>query len=892
MDSARWERIQEIFHRVSDLPNAEQRRQLGETCGGDQAMMAELLAMLGEDTRGGSLLDLGLSPLAQTLLDQPHTLKDFGPYRIIRPLGEGGMGVVYLARREDIGSLVALKLLRDASLSPDRRQRFASEQQTLARLQHPLIAQIHDAGMLDDGTPWFVMEYVEGQPITDYCREHACSIDERLRLFRAVCEAVQYAHRQTIIHRDLKPSNILVKADGSVKLLDFGIAKQLQDTERQPEQSFTQTLTGLRPMTLHYASPEQIRGHPLGTQTDVYSLGVLLYELLTGQLPFDFTSRSPGEAEQSILQNEPGPPSAVTRRISSAPGATERGRQASKRAWSDLDVLCLSAMHKDLQRRYRSAEALIRDVDHYLKSEPLEARPDSWPYRLGKFVGRNRRALAATAAVCAIFIALVVFFVVRLTRARDAALAETNRTQRIERFMLNLFDGGDKTAGPSGGLRAVALLDRGAENARTLNAEPAIQAELYQTLGNMYQKLGKYDQADALLRSSLDRYKAIAGPDSRGVADDLVALGALRLDQGQLAEAERLVRQGLAIDQRLPPQSPSVAKAESALGRILEQRGAYDEAVKTLDEAVGVQSAQGNVTTDLSDSINLLGIAHEYQGHYAIADSLYQRGLAMDRQLYGAVHPRIADDFYSMGAVQHDLGNDRQAEQYYRQALGIKQSWYGKDHPDTAIMMAALGESLVYQGRYDKAASVLQEALAIQERLFGKVHPQVAEGLNVLGVLEIRRGHLDDAEKDFARMADIDRAVYGDRHYLLGIALLNLGEVYLQEKRLTTAEHSYREALVSFTEKLPPGHPNTAITHIRLGHVLVLERQYQEAEKHLLAGYEVLVKQPGPQATRIRNARKDLVDVYQALNQPDQARKYQAELTAGPPEQASNPTKK
>ncbi len=884
MDSARWERIQEIFHRVSDLPASEQPDHLLEACGGDEALVADLKAMLSEDARGKSILDGGLSPIAQTLLDRPHTLfaeNAFGPYRIIKPLGEGGMGVVYLAKREDIGSLVAVKLLRDGLLSPDRRQRFATEQKTLARLQHPLIAQIHDAGTLDDGTPWFVMEYVEGKPITEYCREGARSIDERLRLFRSVCEAVQYAHQQTIVHRDLKPSNILVKSDGTVKLLDFGIAKQILGTDQEAQ---TQTVTGLRPMTLPYASPEQIRGNPLETQTDVYSLGVILYELLTGQLPFDLSNRSPVEAEQAILQQQPEPPSVVARGRS--------GLQASKTAWDELDVLCLTAMHKDLQRRYRSAEALIRDIDHYLKGEPLEARPDSLRYRLGKFVRRNRRSLAAAAAVSAIFIALVVFFVVRLAKARNAALAETTRTQRIERFMLNLFDGGDKTAGPSDTLSAVSLLDRGVENARTLNAEPAVQAELYQTLGNMYQKLGKYDQADALLRSSLDRRKSVAGPDSSGVADSLVALGALRLDQGKLADAEQLVRQGLAIDRRsLPPEDPSVAKAQSALGRILEEGGDYNQAVQTLDETIRLQSAKHQVTTDLSESTNELATAHYYQGHLVLADSLYKQALAMDRQLYGAVHPRVADDFYDMGLVQHDLGNDRQAEQDYRQALQIKQSWYGKEHPDTALIMAAVGQSLVYQGRYDQAAPVLQEALGIQERVLGKVHPQVAMGLNVLGLLEIRRGNFSEAEKDFTRMADINRAVYDNRHYLVGIALLNLGEVYIGEKDYARAEHSLREALSRFIEKLPPGHPNTAIAQVRLGHVLVLEKKYKDAADHLTAGYQVLLKQPGAQANRIRNARKDLVEVYEALKQPDQARKFQAELAAGPPEQASNASK-
>jgi serine/threonine-protein kinase len=278
MDSARWERIQDIFHRVSDMPPAEQREYLRTACGGDQGLMAELLAMLEEDARAASVLEEALPHAVRGLLEMPPAPPnhgEFGPYRIIRQLGEGGMGIVSLASREDIGSLAAIKVLRGGLLSPERRRRFAREQKTLARLDHPLIAHIHDADTMDDGTPWFAMEYVDGRPITDYCRAHARAIDQRLKLFRSVCEAVQYAHRQTIVHRDLKPSNILVKADGTVKLLDFGIATQLQGPEEQVEHVLTQTLTEFRPMTLAYASPEQIRGGPLGTQTDVYSLGVI-----------------------------------------------------------------------------------------------------------------------------------------------------------------------------------------------------------------------------------------------------------------------------------------------------------------------------------------------------------------------------------------------------------------------------------------------------------------------------------------------------------------------------------------------------------------------------------------------------------------------------------------
>jgi serine/threonine-protein kinase len=887
MQQERWERLQAIFHQASDLQPSERSAYLQRECRGDETLHADAEAMLAEDALGQSLLDRGLPP-AESVPDEDPAARlpadAFGPYRIQRILGRGGMGIVYLAERENLGGFVAIKLLVEGSISPSRRERFNQEQKILAKFQHPFIAQIHDADTLADGTPWFAMEYVDGLRITDYCRERGSAIDERLELFRSVCEAVQHAHAKTVIHCDLKPSNIMVKADGTVKLLDFGIARQLEGDGAPTEP----TRTGMRPMTLAYAAPEQVRCDPVGTQTDVYALGVVLYELLTGRLPFDLSNKSQAEAERTIQEREPEPPSVVAAQVSHEAGPARRKRWNGRAAWGDLDVLTLTAMHKDTGRRYRSVEALMRDIDHFTKGEPLEARPDTLSYRFGKFIRRNQRLLSATGAVFVVGGGLAVFFAVRLARARSAELAEATRTQRIERFMLNLFDADDRAAGPADDLRAVALLDRGMKSVQALSAEPAVQAELYETLGGIYQKLGKFDRADSLLRSALERRKSLSGPDNPDVADDLVALGLLRQDQGNVGDAERLVRDGLAMNRRhLLPDAPAVARSESALGRVLEERGAYDEAVKTLTEAVRLQSERSEAAPDLAESLSALATAQNYLGKHALADSLHNRALAMHRRLYGDAHPRVADDLYNLGTVQHDLGRDADAERDYRQALAIKQSWYGAEHPDSALMLAAVGQSLIYQGRYDEAAPVLQQALATQERIFGKVHPQVAQGLNQLALLELRRGHLSDAEKDFARMADINRSVYGDRHYLVGISLLNLGKVYAEEKDNARAEQYYREALSRFTEKLPPGHATTAIAQVALGHVLVLEGRYKDAESPLLAGYGVLAKDPGPQAERIRNARTDLAAVYDALDQPDKAKALRAQLAASSADHAA-----
>jgi eukaryotic-like serine/threonine-protein kinase len=753
--------------------------------------------------------------------------------------------------------------LRDAWLSPARRERFANEQRTLAQLNHPSIARLYDADALPDGTPWFVMEYVEGVPLTEYCTTHACTIRERLTLFREVCEAVQHAHRHLIIHRDLKPSNILVSGDGAVKLLDFGIAKQL-DALDQPANP---TLTGLRLMTPAYAAPEQMRGGFAGVLSDVYSLGVVLYELLTGRLPFDLDHRTPAEAEAMIIGHDPVKPSAVARRIASVSSAETRIPSVSKTAWADLDVLCLRAIHRDPQRRYGSVEALARDIDHYLDGEPLEARPDSAGYRLGKFARRNSRALSAATATLMLVVALTVFYTVRLASARNTALAEAARTLRIQHFMMNLFEGGDADAGPADSLRVVTLIDRGMQEARSLDRDPATQSELLATLGSLYQKLGNFDRADSLLQAALEERRRLLGRDDPDVAASLVALGSLRDSQARYAEAERLIREGLAMSRRISPRDPGVLTATIALGQLLEDRGAYDQAISVLEGAVRLQSAGGE-TRELAGSMTELANSHFYAGHYEISDSLNRRVLAMDRRLYGERHPHVADDLINLGAVQLELGHFADAERYDREALDITARWYGQNHQETASAMTILSRALVSEKRYTDAAVMLEEALAIQQRVYGRVHPRVASTLNELGRVAVSLGQLDAAEGYFQRELAIYRSVYDDKHYLIGVALSNLSAVALERKDYHQAEALLRDALARYARTLPPDHQLAGIGSVRLGHVLLREKRFADAESASRAGYDILTAKGNSATSWVQTAREDLAIEHDSLQHP------------------------
>lgn len=875
MDTSRWEQIQELFHRAAAIPLPERLAFLKAAAPADDRLIAEVLSMLEEDDRT-TLLDESVAVLADRVLSEDASEvvpREFGPYRVLGVLGEGGMGLVYLAERKDLGSKVAIKVLRDSWLSPARRERFASEQRLLAQLTHPSIARLYDADTLPNGTPWFAMEYVEGIPLTDYCRKHHCSIDQRLRLFRSVCEAVQYAHAHAVIHRDVKPSNIFVKDDGTLRLLDFGIAKQIESLDAQ----LNQTMTGLRLLTPAYAAPEQIRGEQLGVHTDVYSLGVVLFELLAGELPFDFSNLTPSEAASVIVGLEPGRPSL---RQKGKHGAAESS-SIGKSAWADLDVLCLTAMHKDPARRFGSVEALMRDVDHYLNGEPLDARPDGLRYRAGKFIRRHVRPVAAAAIAFSIIVGLTVVFTLRLAKARNDALAEAARTQRIQRFMIDIFQGGDAIAGPAADVKVVDMLDRGARAAQALESDPKVRADLLFNFAQIHEKQGQLEKAESLFLSALDQRKALYGADSSEVAETLTALGLLRSDQSRLEEAEPLVRDALAMAKRhLPMHDPVVTSAEVAVARVLGQRGAYPEAIGILEQAIQSQSAMDVPTADLATMLSALADVHYNAGHYEQCVALYRQLLEMHTRLYGARHPSVAEDLGSLGAAMNDLGYYSEAEKFSRQAIDVHRSYYGSDNPKVAGNLTTLGRALTYEKKYEEAEEALQQALIIQERAYGPIHSSVAETLNELGNIASMRNLLDDAEAKFRRVAEVYRSIYGDRHSFVAVALSNVASIRMDKKDYPAAEELYRDVVRRFTESLSSDNVNTGIARIKLGRTLLREKRFREAEIETLAGYTILQKQTSPSTSFLRAARKDLVAEYEGLKKPERSAKFRAELLA------------
>ena len=801
MNARSWQQAQSIFHAALALSDQEEQDSfLEKSCGEDRELLSEVRQMLEEDRRADSILDHGLAEVARGMVGLPAPLLSsrlIGAYRLTDRIGEGGMGIVYSAERTDTGKQVAMKFLPSSSLSPARRALFTQEMRTHANLTHPCIAAQYDAGTLADGTPWFAMEYVEGKHLIEYCRHTSLGLESRLKLFRSVCAALEYLHLKGIAHRDLKPSNILVDSSGTPKILDFGISRKLHsaDEDKRPD---------LQIMTRAYAAPEWIERGVVDNLTDVYALGVIFHEMLAGTRP------------------QAGAPQISLKEAGYLPGV-------SRTCWRELDKICRQALHSDPAKRYQSVEALRRDIDHFLNIEPLEGNPASRWYRLERFVTKNRRAVATASFVLLVLAGMAAFFTIRLAQQRDFAREEVKRTKLVKQFLFDLFQGGDKAAGPTTDLRVLTLLARGEQEAKALNREPQLQGELNQVLGGIYQQLGRFDKAEEFLSASLrERY---AAANSADIADGLLAFGSLRQDQARFSEAAKIIGQALAMRKvQSPVDVQAVAKAQSVLGRVLIDEQRYQDAIALLTQARQVQIDKAADQSDLAATLTGLSDAEFDLSRYPDAAAWAQQALLLHQRLHGRNHPLVAVDLRNLGVIQTQTTHHPQAEKYFREALSIQQSWYGDNHPETADTRLDLAQSLEWQGRLGEAEPLLKAALSTMEQAYGKVHPRVALVLNQLGTLTFQQKHWEAAARYFLRAADIYRRTYDEKSQWTLTAQNNVASVYLKLGQYRRAEEIFSQNIAVLTEQNLGETLNAGITRIKLGRALVRQGHYREAD--------------------------------------------------------------
>ena len=804
-----------------------------------------------------------------------------GPYRILHTLGVGGMGEVYLAERADaeFEQKVAIKVVHGGTIRRGNHSRLKLERQILAQLDHPNIAHLLDGGTLADGTAYIVMEYVDGIPIDAYCDAHRLDVAARLRLFQIVCAAVHYAHQNLIVHRDLKPSNILVTSNGVPKLLDFGIAKLLDDRQAG-QHTLAVTHADLRMLTPDHASPEQIRGQPITTSSDVYVLGVLLYKLLAGVGPFVIPSMRLTDIERAICEKDPP---LASQAIDTAATADTQGilesrctsaNRLRRTLQGDLDNIVCMAMHKEPERRYGSAQQMARDLQRFLDGKPVIARRDTMSYRSAKFVRRHWLPVSAGMAVFGLILAFAAITYVqslriaaerdRVAQQRERAELERSRAEEVSTFLVNLFKLSDPEENRGNRVTARELLDSSAKRLHAaFQDQPATKAALLATVGAVYDSLGQYQDAVPILQESLTLQPAAR---DRSHIDTLLELGRALSGAGDLNGAEAPLQDALHLAQTdFGAASQESGRALWAVGRLRQQQGQFAEAKDLYKRSLDILESAQAPATDIASLLDDLAQVYSGAQQWALAKQTYERALDVDRRMLGDEHPRVATHLHNLAVVGQNMGDLRSAEALYRDAITRLQSAYGSDHPETAGARGNYGLLLQREGRLEEAEPLLRGALSVTLKLYGPENYNVAYARVSLGMLLHDEGNLKDAESEYRQaLATYDKSL-PPNHQWRASALMHLARLLVDRGKAEEALALSDQSLKIWTATSAASNPATAQAHAIHAYALGNLNRTREAADELAAAVLVLLNARGPDDPAVRRAQNWLKNVHADL---------------------------
>jgi eukaryotic-like serine/threonine-protein kinase len=835
----RWREIEALFDDCIGLEPEARDILLAERCADDAGLRREVEELLAHAEPADHLVKIVDRSREEALAvaGSDRRAGDMvGSYRLESRLGEGGMGSVWRARRADdeFEQQVAIKFVRVVGRDRGWVERFRAERQILARLDHPHIARLLDGGSTDDGQPYLVMELVEGEELLAFCDRRQLAIRERLGLFLQVADAVDHAHRYLIVHRDLKPANILVHPERGPKLLDFGIAKILAV---EPAECLLvgagpdPTLPEDRLLTPDYASPEQILGQAVTTASDVYSLGVLLFELLTGQRPRRLRELTPASRERVLTTSTPEKPSTVVRRRSDGEEPPEglaarrglRPPQLVRTLRGDLDTIVLRALQTEPIRRYRSVAELAGDVDRFLAGRPIHARADTWRYRAGRFVRRHPWGAAAAVLIAALsvtFVANLIVHSARLATERDRAVSAEAKARTVSDFLFQLFEGADPSYSRGETVTARELLDRGKELIETrLGDQPEIRAALLSTLADVHLKLGLNSQAAELHREALALRRRLLGESHLDTAASEDRLGDTLRRTTQIDEAETLLRQSLATrEAQLAPDDPVLALSLNDLGLLLKERGDPEQAEPLLRRALAIRVARlGRDHHDTNVSRSNLGQLLLDRGRYDEASALVEELIASRTRTLGEMHPDVANAFHVLGSIRQAQGRLDEAEGLLRRAIQIRRAVLPPDHPYIGVSVNYLASVLQDQVRLEEAEGLYREALSIHRREVGETSLELAYPLNNLGSLLEDRGRYAEAEELYLQSLAIRAKAFGEESRSFMRVLSSLGRLAVRRGDLEVAGTRLRRA-ASWQEKhLEPDDPDRIHTVERLG---------------------------------------------------------------------------
>ena len=806
----------------------------------------------------------------------PDAPSHAGPYRLVSHIASGGMGIVYLGEREDGGepARAAVKLLR-RGIDEDQGRRFAAEREILATLQHPNIARLIDAGVADDHRPYLVMEYVSGLPIDRYCDNHRLAIRHRVALLRSVARAVAHAHHNLIVHRDLKPSNIFVTHIGVVKLLDFGIAKLV---ELDPDRTTQMTGPGIRLITPAYASPEQVTGGFITTATDVYVLGLLLFELLTGRRAQEADGLSVPEIERIVVDTEVPRPSdmvegrdAASRAAAAARAETRATTPARLRRQlrGDLDRIVGVATRKDPARRYPSADALAADLDRYLAGQPIEARDESRAYRIGKFVRRRWPVVAAAAIFLVLLAAYAVTVTIQARQVaveRDRAREAQQVAEEVTAYLVRMFQASDPGETRGDTITAKELLATGVAHADTLSGQPVTQAQLLDVIGRVYQSLGRFDEAESLIQRALETRRQRLGPDHASVGDSLTHLGDVLILRGRYTEAEQAARLALAIHERTAGrESAAVAEDLGLIGAALVSQGERVRSKALLDEALAIRRRVLKPDDPaIAENLSALAFLASAAGDFAQMEARYAEALAILRRAFGQRHPRLALGLNNLAAAYDSRGRYDDAYRLHTEALEMRRQLFGDSHPAVATSLNNVSTVLQKQQRYAEAEPLAREVVALRRRLLGHDHPSTITALNNLGALLTRSGRPGEAEPVLREGLAAARQRLPEHHATALYVQMSLAAALARQGKDAEADAIYARVHDIRLRTLPPEHPDIATSLFARGQFFADRRRYAEAAPLLAQAFAMRQKLLGATHPETLRTGRSLEAVYKA----------------------------
>lgn len=777
----------------------------------------------------------------------PHPLigKHIGSFLIEEEIGIGGMGIVFSGKRDDkeFEQKVAIKILKQGLSSEYLIKRFENERQTLANLQHPNIAKLLDGGKTNEGLPYLIMEYIDGVPITEYCESGKLTVDQKLELFISVCNAVEYAHQNLIIHRDIKPENILVNSEGRVKLLDFGVSKLLEDNSLSANSGLTKT--GTWHLTPEYASPEQINGENINTSSDIYSLGVLLYRIISEQNPYKIYNSSPLAISKILSEGKIIKPSEVIQNTTRAAGIkkefsqkeTEFHKDSYKKIKGDLDNIILKAMHKDTSQRYASVKDFAIDISRFLNGHPVSAHEDTLIYRFNKFVKRHKVGVALFILFNLLVgtgISAIIYQGRIAAKERDKARIENTKFEKVNDFLTSILSSVDPSE-IGRDVKVYDILDKAAENVVTeLKDQPEVEASIRSTLGNTYVNLGEYDKGKPFLEKSYDINKKLYGLRSKETAESIHDLANYYDWIGDYKKADSLYGKSIEIF-----------------------RSVLTEPIKIFGDALNNHAI---IKMNFSENDE--------------AEKLYLEAIDISKKVEGKKTRNLAVMMNNLAISYMDVGKLEESEKYYKQSLAIILDVLGGDRPEAGSSYNNMARLYILKNEYDSAEVYLNKSYDLKYRLKGSDHPDVGLALNNLGVLEFHRKNYEKAVKYFNDGLVQYSKTYDEDHPLIATSYNWLGKVSLETERYEQAEKCFSQALKIRIEKFPPENWEIWESKGLRGICYVKLKKYSEAEKLLIPSYEYYSENLPDNKKSIQDMLKAIVELYEKLGDKKSLEKY------------------